>query len=106
MLFAAYMGVKHGWGGISGKAEVLEMFGKWSIGKYGVMTLGALTIMGTLLMLIPKTFLWGNFLTAAGILLMMCLYLKDGDLKGAAIEIPFLLLSLIILYLGHPLESK
>ena len=34
MLFAAYMGIKHGWAGVSGKPEVLEMFTKWNIGKY------------------------------------------------------------------------
>jgi choline-glycine betaine transporter len=54
-------------------------------------------------MLIPKTFLWGNFLMAAGILLMMCLHLQDRDMKGVVIEIPFLLVSLLIIYLKHPL---
>lgn len=105
MLFAAYMGIKHGWGGISGKPEVLEMFNKWNIGKYGVMTIGVLTMLSAVIMLIPKTFLWGNFLMAAGILLMMCLHIYDRDLKGAAIEIPFLLLSLLIIYLKHPLAQ-
>lgn len=105
MLFAAYMGVKHGWGGISGKLEVLDMFQKWNIGKYGVMTIGFFTILSSVLMLIPKTFLWGNFLLATGILLMMCLHLQAKDLKGAAIEIPFLLLSLAIIYLQHPLAK-
>src|SRR5689334_6540794 len=102
MLFAAYMGFKHGWGGVAGKPEVLEMFSKWNIGKSGVMTIGVFTILSAVLMLIPKTFLWGNFLMAAGVLLMICLHLQDKDLKGAAIEIPFLLLSLVIIYLQHP----
>ncbi|MFN8336363.1 MAG: DoxX family protein [Cyclobacteriaceae bacterium] len=105
MLFAAFMGVKHGWGGLTAKPEVLHMFHKWNIGKYGVMTIGFFTILSAVLMLIPKTFLWGNFLMAAGILLMMCLHLHDRDLKGAAIEIPFLLLSLVIIYLRHPLAQ-
>lgn len=105
MLFAAYMGAKHGWGGISGKPEVLEMFQKWNIGKYGVMIIGFFTILSVVLMLIGKTFLRGNFLMAAGILLMMCLHLQARDLKGAAIEIPFLLLSLAIIYLQHPLAK-
>lgn len=105
MLFAAYMGVKHGWGGISGKPEVLEMFQKWNIGKYSAMTIGLLTMLSAVLMLVPKTFLWGNFLMAAGILLMMCLHLQDRDFKGVLIEIPFLLLSLLIIYLKHPLAK-
>lgn len=104
ILFAAFMGVKHGWAGLSGKPEVLEMFHKWNIGKYGVMTFGFFTLLSVVLMLVPKTFLWGNFLMGAGILLMMCLYLQDRDFKGVLIEIPFLLLTLLIIYLGHPLN--
>ena len=33
MLFAAFMGIKHGWAGVSGKPEVVDMFAKWNIGK-------------------------------------------------------------------------
>jgi len=105
ILFAAFMGFKHGWGGISAKPEVLEMFSKWHIGKYSVMAIGFFTILSAVLMLFPKTFLWGNFLMAAGILLMKCLHLQDRDFKGVLIEIPFLLLSLLIIYLNHPLAQ-
>lgn len=105
MLFAAYMGIKHGWAGISGKTEVLEMFAKWNISKSGVMAISSLTLLGVVLMLIPKTFLWGSFLTAAVILLIICFHLRDRDLKGVLIEIPFLLLSLLIIYLKHPLTK-
>ena len=105
ILFALYMGMKQGWAMLSGKSEMLEMFGKWDIGKNGVMVLGVLTIIGALLMLIPKTFLYGNFITAAGILFIMCLHLSHKDLKGVAIELPFILLSLVIIYLQHPLAK-
>jgi hypothetical protein len=105
MLFAAYMGIKHGWAGVSSKPEVLEMFTKWNIGKYGTMAISSLTLLGVVLMLIPKTFLWGNFLTAAIILLIICFHLQDRDFKGVLIEIPFLLLSLLIIYLKHPLAK-
>jgi len=105
LLFAAYMGIKHGWAGVSGKPEIVEMFAKWNIGKYGVMVLSSLTLLGVLLMLIPKTFLWGNFLTAAIILLIICFHLQDRDFKGVLIETPFLLLSLLIIYLKHPLAK-
>jgi hypothetical protein len=105
MLFAAFMGIKHGWAGVSGKPEILEMFAKWNIGKYGVMAISVLTLLSVVLMLIPKTFLWGNFLTAAIILLIICFHLHDRDFKGVLIEIPFLLLSLLIIYLKHPLAK-
>ncbi|RYD69048.1 MAG: hypothetical protein EOP55_24615 [Sphingobacteriales bacterium] len=62
--------------------------------------------------LIPQTFLWGNFITAAGILLIICFHLNETTaasaerLKGVAIELPFLLLSLLIIYLQHPLAKN
>ena len=88
----------------TGKPEMIEMFGKWSIGKTGLMMIGAITILSAILVVFPKTFVWGNFLMAAGILLIICFHLLDKDLKGVAIETPFLLLNLIIIYLQHPLS--
>lgn len=105
ILFALYMGIKQGWSMITGKPEMMEMFGKWNIGKTGLMVLGIVTICGAILVLMPKTFLWGNFITAAGILFIICLHLQQRDLKGVAIEIPFLLMSLVILFLQHPLSK-
>lgn len=105
ILFALYMGLKQGWTMIAGKPQMIDMFEKWNIGKTGLIVLGSLTIIGALLTLIPKTFLWGNFITATGILFIICLHLQHKDLKGVAIEIPFLLVSLVILYLQHPLRS-
>lgn len=105
ILFALYMGLKQGWAMISGKPQMMEMFSKWNIGKTGLIILGSMTILGAILVLIPKTFLVGNFITAAGILFIICLHLQDKDLKGVAIEIPFFLMSLVILFLQHPLSK-
>ena len=105
MLFAAYMGIKHGWAGVTGKPEIVEMFTRWNIGRYGVMAISLISLLGVVLMLVPKTFLWGNFLTAAIILLIICFHLQDRDFKGVLMEIPFLLLSLLIIFLKHPLAK-
>ncbi len=105
ILVAVFMGTKHGWNMLTAKPEMLEMFGKWNFSKNAVMINGAVTLLASVLILFPKTFVWGNFLMAAGILLIICLQLLDKDLKGAAIEIPFLLLNLVIIYLQHPLEK-
>lgn len=99
------MGLKQGWAMLTGKPEMVEMFNKWNFSKTGLMINGAITILSALLILYPKTFLWGNFLMAAGILLIICLHLLDKDLKGMAIELPFLLLNLVIIYLQHPLSK-
>lgn len=105
ILFAVFMGMKQGYAMFSGKPEMLEMFGKWNFSKTAVMINGAVTMVAALLILFPKTFVWGNFLMAAGILMIICLQLLNKDLKGAAIEIPFLLLNLAIIYLQHPLQK-
>ena len=106
ILVAVVMGFKQGWAMFSGKPEMLEMFSKWNFSKQAVMINGAVTIIAAILILFPKTFVWGNFLMAAGILMILCLHLLDKDLKGAAIELPFLLLNLVIIYLQHPLKSN
>lgn len=105
MLVAVFMGLKQGWAMFTGKPEMVEMFSKWNFNKTGLMINGAITIIGALLILFPKTFVWGNFIMAGGILLIMCLHLLDKDLKGMAIEVPFLLLNLVIIYLQHPLSK-
>lgn len=105
ILFAAYMGVKQGWAMLSGKPEMLDMFEKWHIGKLSVLVLGMFTLLGVALMLIPETFVLGNFLMAAGILFIICFHLLDKALKGVMLELPFFLLSLVIIYLQHPLAK-
>ena len=105
ILVAVFMGLKQGYAMFSGKPEMVEMFGKWGFDKTGLMINGVITMLSALLILHPKTFLAGNFLMAAGILLILSLHLLDKDLKGAAIELPFLMLNLVIIYLQHPLKT-
>ena len=66
ILFAVYMGVKQGYAMIAGKPEMMEMFGKWGFNKTALTINGSITIIAALLILFPKTFVWGNFLMAAG----------------------------------------
>lgn len=106
ILVALFMGLKQGYAMFSGKSEMLGMFGKWGFNKTGLMINGAITMIAALLILFPKTFVWGNFLMAAGILMIICFHLVDKDLKGVAIELPFLLLNLVIIYLQHPLKKS
>lgn len=105
MLVAVFMGLKQGYAMLTTKPEMVEMFSKWNFNKTGLMINGAITMLSALLILFPKTFVWGNFLMAAGILMIICFHLLDKDLKGVAIELPFLLLNLLIIYLQHPLSK-
>lgn len=105
ILVAVFMGLKQGYAMFSGKAEMLNMFDKWGFSNTAVMINGSITIIASLLILHPKTFVWGNFIMGAGILMIIFLQLFIRDLKGAAIEIPFLLLNFVIVYLSYPWKS-
>lgn len=54
------MGFKQGLAMLTGKPEMLELFGKWGIGKSAVMINGMVTILSAVL-IFPKTFIWGIF---------------------------------------------
>lgn len=105
ILVAVFMGAKQGTAMMTGKPEMMAMFGKWGFDKTGLMINGAVTILASVMILFPKTFVWGNFLMAAGILLIICFHLLDKDFKGVMIELPFLFLNLLIIYLQHPLKN-
>jgi hypothetical protein len=105
MLFAVYMGINQGIAMVTGKPEMLSIFGNWHFGKAAVMIIGTVAILSSLLILFPRTFLWGNFWMAAGILFILCLQLWNRNLKGAFIELPYLLMNLVILYFQHPLAG-
>lgn len=106
ILFSVYMGIKQGWAMVTGKPEMITMLGRLGVGTTEAMIIGGITIGGAFMVLFPSTFLVGNFTVAVLILYIMCLELLHKDLKAAAIEIPFLLLSLVIIYLGHPLSKN
>jgi hypothetical protein len=105
ILFILYMGCKQGLAMLAGKPAMVDLFRKWSYGGSAMNMLGAVTLFSACLLLFSKTFVWGNFVMAATILLIICLQLKNRDLKGAAVEIPFILLNLLTIYLQHPLSK-
>jgi O-antigen ligase len=105
IIFVVYMGLKQGWAMYSGKPEMLEMFGKWHFNNTGIKMFGIVAVLSALLILIPQTFVAGNFLMAATILLIICLQLSVKDIKGATIELPFFLLNLVIIYLQYPFSK-
>ena len=106
ILFAVFMGFKQGYAMFSGKQEMMEIFGKWGFSPTGLMINGLITMIAASLIVFPKTFVWGNFLMAAGILLIICFHLLDRDFKGIWVEIPFFTLNLLIIYLQHPLRME
>lgn len=102
ILIILAMGVKQGLPMFQGKPEMLEMFSKFGFNKTGVMIMGGLLLLSVILIAIPQSFVYGNFLMAGIILFLLCFQLSLGNIKGAAMEIPFLLLNLAAIYFKHP----
>lgn len=105
ILVIVFMGVKQGWAMISGKPEMVQMLSRFHFNRQAVLINGIVTLLSAVLILFPRTFVVGNFLMAAAILLILCLQLSLKDLKGAAIELPFLLMNLAAIFLQHPLAK-
>jgi len=105
LLFSLVMGFKHGIAMALAKPQMIEMFGKWNINKTGIQVLGVVGIVATVFLIFPRTFVWGNLITAAMILFIMVQFLKDRDMKGVLIELPFLIIPLLLIYLQHPLAK-
>jgi hypothetical protein len=105
ILITAFLSFKHGWEGLTNKPEAVKMLTELGIGELGGKVMSVLTLAVGLLILFPQTFFAGNLLNAAVILLIMALALKTGHVKTALIEIPFLLMPLVMIWLGHPLRK-
>jgi hypothetical protein len=68
-----------------------------------VLSVASLTV--CILTVIPGTFVIGNIINAVSILVIIALALNAKNYKLALIEIPFLLLPLVLIWLGHPLKK-
>ncbi|WP_299581076.1 hypothetical protein [Mucilaginibacter sp.] len=105
ILITVYFSLRHGWAILTIKPGETNMFTQWNISRAVQIIVGLLTLAVGLMVLFFPTFFAGNVINATLILLIMALHLKDGNLKAAVIEVPFLLLPLVMIWLGHPLKK-
>lgn len=105
ILVTLYMGIKQGWPIIGSKAEMLGTLSKWGIGETIAPVLGLLTLGAAILVLFPQTFFYGNVITALVIIYVMGSQLIHSDMQSAVFELPFLIMPLVLLYLGHPFSE-
>lgn len=104
LLVSVILLFKHGWDSFNHRdnPESLQMMNELGIGEPLLPFLGVLIIAIGFLLLIPKTFFLGNVLNAVSIVVMMSLALRTGNYTIALIEIPFLALPLILIWLKYP----
>jgi hypothetical protein len=110
ILFSCYMGISHGRGGLNIKASdrgaQADLIRKINMSQPQMKFFSILTILGGVLILAPQTFLAGNILNAALFLFLIVRFLMVQELKPALIEIPFMLIPLILIYLRHPFSAR
>lgn len=104
LLVAVFLAFKHGWESLNYKKHPgsLKMMSDLGLSESMVPLFGGITLLIGVLLLIPKTFFLGNVLNAISIVIIMALAIKSGNFKMAFMEIPFLVLPLIMIWLKYP----
>src|SRR5258706_10447354 len=107
ILITTFLSLKHGWAGVTNtmNAGEAKMISDLGINKALLMIISVLNLAIGLLILFPQTFFVANLINAAMILLIIAFALRSGNIKTALIEIPFLLMPLVLIYLGHPFKK-
>lgn len=107
ILGSVIMGVRHGWNAFQpADPEQAKMMADLGIGNTGVLIFGIVSIVGALMLLFPQTFLIGNIVNAVSIVVIMALALNAGNIRMALIEIPFLAVPLLLIWLKYPIDIK
>jgi hypothetical protein len=102
-LVSVFLSISHGWSAFKpANPEQLKMMANLGITTTSMPYFGVFSIILGLMLLFPQTFFLGNVLNAITILLIMAFSLRAGDYKTALIEIPFLLLPLLLIWLKYP----
>ncbi len=107
LLVSIYLAFKHGWDALNYKKhpESLKMMNELGITETFVPVIGVAMLIIGVLLLIPKTFFLGNVLNAISILIIMALAIRAGNFRIALMEIPFLILPMVLIWLKYPFKN-
>ena len=105
LLVSAGLSLKHGWDAFqTANPEQAEMMTDLGVTPGMMPYFGVFSIITGLMLFFPQTFVLGNILNAITIILIMALSLNIGNYKMALIEIPFLLMPMILIWLKYPFK--
>ena len=104
LLASVFLAFKHGWDTLNFKKhpESLKMMNELGISEVMMPFFGGITLLIGVLLLIPKTFFLGNVLNAVSIVVIMALATRAGNFKMVLMEIPFLIIPLVLIWLKYP----
>jgi hypothetical protein len=107
LLGSAGLSFSHGWGSLNYKKnpESFKMMSELGLAEWTMPVFGVLAILTGVLLLIPKTFFFGNLLNALSVVVIMAMALRAGNTRIALIEIPFLLIPLVLIWLKYPFKN-
>ncbi len=83
----------------------LKMMAALGIKATYVPVMGVVILLAGVLLLFPKTFLPANIINATSIVVIMALAANSGNYKMLLMEIPFLALPLIMIWLKYPFKN-
>jgi len=108
LLISVTLSFKHAWDSVYYKnnPESVKMIESLGISETFMPYMAAVAIVIGILLLIPKTFFLGNILNAFMIVMIMGLGLRAGNYRIALIEIPFLVMPLVMIWLKYPFKFK
>lgn len=108
LLISVTLSFKHAWDTVYYKSnpESIKMMENLGISETFIPYLAAVAIAVGVLLLIPKTFFLGNMLNAILVVMVMGLALRAGNYRIALIEIPFLVMPLVMIWLKYPFKFK
>ena len=106
LVISAFLSFKHGWDAFQpANAQQAQMMSDLGIAKGVMPYFGVFSVLIGLMLFFPPTFVLSNILHAVTIVLIMALSLNAGNYKMALIEIPFLAMPLLMIWLKYPFKS-
>ena len=108
LLISVTLSFKHAWDSVYYKKnpEAVKMMESLGISETFMPYMAAVAITVGVLLLIPGTFFLGNMLNAFLIVMIMGLALRAGNYRIALIEMPFLIMPLVMVWLKYPFKFR
>ena len=106
ILTALVMSARHGIGLLRSSPDQVRAMLGLELAQITITIVGVLTILAGVLLLFPQTYFIANVLIGSVIFYLAASHSNARNLNGILMELPFLVLPLILLYLGHPFKSR
>ncbi len=102
---SGFLSIKHGWDAFQpAHPEQAQMLTELGLSKAILPYMGVFSIVVGVMLFFPQTFFLGNLLNALTIVLIMGFSLNAGNIRIALMEIPFLFLPLLLIWLKYPFK--